>query len=421
MGTSAPGKINTVRIAHECSFKIESTSINHEINALDAWIKELNNIPNDQYNCTECNLVPEILALDFHKGMIEFECPNHGHKTIEIDDYFKNESKYLYINYECTNHKNQKNSFNDILNYCLKCSKYYCFICSEKHDPGHKEYCIKVNELNNKCKIHCKNYHKYCKICKNHICNEDKINCQHEIKDIKKSNDKDIEKIKNKIAHLKKNIVNENYYIKLLNTLIISYERHPSNYFHNINISNVTQKINDFKYIDSEFLLEKINNLEKRLKSLNFDIEFNPNQLKVNLNGKTFKEFDLNFLDNLDYNLLSEIKFTNLEEINLSNNKIEKIEPLKNLESPKLKKIDLSHNKIKDIIPFKEVLKNNLSSSSHGKNVKFINLYNNLLLKKDLEEIKNIIKVSGCENNKIPHNYSINCNCKEEIENFRQF
>jgi len=73
-----------------------------------------------------------------------------------------------------------------------------------------------------------------------YFCNEDKINCKHEINDIKKPEDKDIEKIKNKIDNLKKNIINEKYYIKLLNTLIISYEKHPSNYFYSINIYNVT-------------------------------------------------------------------------------------------------------------------------------------------------------------------------------------
>ena len=179
MGTSAPGKNNIIRKVNESSFKIESTSINDEINALDPFIKELNNIPNDQYNCIECNLVPEILDINYNKGIIKFECPNHGHKTIEIKDYFKNESKYLYNNYKCNCNVNQKShpKNNYILNYCLLCQQYFCLICSEKHDPGHKKNFIKANELNNKCKIHLENYNKYCMICKKHICNEDKMNC----------------------------------------------------------------------------------------------------------------------------------------------------------------------------------------------------------------------------------------------------
>jgi len=72
-------------------------------------IKELN-IPNNQYNCTECNLVPEILCLDYAHGMIEFKCPNHGNKIIGIGDYFKNESKYLNTNNKCELN-NIQNSF----------------------------------------------------------------------------------------------------------------------------------------------------------------------------------------------------------------------------------------------------------------------------------------------------------------------
>jgi len=332
METSSFSNKNKDKIK-ESSFKKESISINQEMKDSEFLLKELNNIPDNQYNCSECNLVPEILCLDYVNSMIEFKCPNHGNKIIEIGNYFKNESKYLNTNNKC--------------------------------------------ELNNKCKIHSKNYNKYCKICKKYFCNEDKINCKHEINDIKKPEDKDIEKIKNKIDNLKKNIINEKYYIKILNTLIKSYEKHPSNYFYNINIYNVTQKIKDLDYIDSKLLLEKINEFY----NLKPDIELKKNQLKIKLNGK---EFELHFINNLYFNLLSNIEFSNLEELNLSHNCISDITPLSLLNSDKIKSIDLSFNKINSIPMMKD--KNNIkyNCKQEIENLKKINRK----LKSELENIK---------------------------------
>ena len=149
--------------------------------------------------------------------------------------------------------------------------------------------------------------------------------------------------------------------------------------------------LNDNNYVDSENLyfltnspniydnpnikeklLNKVNLLEKKILNyfnIKLNIQLTGNEIKINLNNKN--------IGNLELNLLSEVEFKNLEEINLSNNKISNITPIKNFKS--LKKIDLSSNKIKDIKALKEISKNN-------KNLENINLSNNSI--KDVEILK---------------------------------
>ena len=55
---------------------------------------------------------------------------------------------------------------------------------------------------------------------------------------------------------------------------------------------------------------------------------------------------------------MSSVDFNNLEEINLRNNKISNIEPLKNFKN--LKKIDLSYNKINKLDALKAISENNI-------------------------------------------------------------
>ena len=104
--------------------------------------------------------------------------------------------------------------------------------------------------------------------------------------------------------------------------------------------------------------------------------------------------------------LLSCIIFDNLEELNLSHNKISDIKLLKNFK--KLKNLDLSYNLINDIQPIKEIieenkdlkkinLKNNLikdvtilKENKFSKDIE-INLDNNNIIEKDIKEIKDLI------------------------------
>jgi len=154
-------------------------------------------------------------------------------------------------------------------------------------------------------------------------------------------------------------------------------------------------------------LLNKIDNLEKKV------LGYFNSKLNINLTGKEIK-IDLNNknIGNIDLDLLSGVEFKKLEEINLSHNNISNIESLPNFKT--VKRIDISFNKIKDITPIKQLTKNNkkLENLNLGNNeimdVKIlkenifttvidINLDNNNIIKKDIEEIKDIIKKNNEE------------------------
>ena len=129
-------------------------------------------------------------------------------------------------------------------------------------------------------------------------------------------------------------------------------------------------------------------------------IELTGDELSINLNNKN--------ITNIDFQLLSEIKFKNAKKMSLNNNIISDITPLKNFKSPNLKVLDLSYNKIENINPFKDFSKNEqkiekilLNNNEIGNAdvfkkkifpyIKEINLDENHLLKKDIEEIQDII------------------------------
>ena len=154
-------------------------------------------------------------------------------------------------------------------------------------------------------------------------------------------------------------------------------------------------------------LLNKIDNLEKKV------LGYFNSKLNINLTGKEIK-IDLNNknIGNIDLDLLSGVEFKKLEEINLSHDNISNIESLPNFKT--VKRIDISFNKIKDITPIKQLTKNNkkLENLNLGNNeikdVKIlkenifttvidINLDNNNIIKKDIEEIKDIIKKNNEE------------------------
>lgn len=128
-------------------------------------------------------------------------------------------------------------------------------------------------------------------------------------------------------------------------------------------------------------ILAKINNLQKKiLDFLNakLSIHLTGNEIKVDLNGKN--------IGNVELMLLSGIQFTNLEELILSNNNISDITPLKEFNLNKLKNIDLSSNKIK---------KNRSIKNTRP----IIDNKNNNKIKKDIEEIKDLIKYNNSNDN----------------------
>ena len=213
-------------------------------------------LPEDQYVCSYCGSIPQIIDLNFMEGKIKFNCDKHGTINITIKDYFEKESKYLYYNIKChLDNTPQNNKLPYIFNHIIKEGKNLCESCSENQENRNLTK-IKVNEINSICKIHLKNYTKFCKECKKHFCSEDTIDCRHIIEDIKNLGEKEKKKIKNKIEQLSNLQINIGYFNKFLETMLESYEKHPSNFYHSSNISNLFEnkiiKNEELNYISKE-------------------------------------------------------------------------------------------------------------------------------------------------------------------------
>ena len=377
--------------------------------------QEIENIPNDQYVCTKCDSIPEIISIDYNKGIIEFKCKTHDTQEVNMREYFEQESKFLYYNVRCDEDKTkmQKEYLSYIFNHFIDTKRNLCENCSK----GEKSMSIKINEINNICPNHIKKYIKYCQKCNIHFCSQDDITCRHIIEEIKSPENKEIDIIKKKIQMLINYKEMIDYQIKFLNTLLMAYEKHPSNYYNSINITNVAKDLvnqddtkfynqienntNDeiFNKNDREKLLSKIKDLESViLNELNSKLEVNltGKELEINLNGKKVENLDLELLCAIHYNNLEimdlsnnnisnlekiiKLNSPNLQTLILKNNKIISIEPLKNIKSSNLKNMDLSYNEIQNIKPIKMIIKNN-------KQLEIINLENNKI--KDVEVLKN--------------------------------
>ena len=96
---------------------------------------------------------------------------------------------------------------------------------------------------------------------------------------------------------------------------------------------------------------EKENQLENKLNIIEKKVlDYLKVKLKINITGK---EVSLNLsnknIGNNELNLITSIPFDNLEEINLSHNRISDIYILKNFNLKKIKSIDLSLNNINNL------------------------------------------------------------------------
>ena len=349
-------------------------------------------IPKDQYSCTKCKSVPEIKNIDFITGTLLLNCPNeHGEIRINIGEYFKQEFPHLYYSSKCNLGGFQYNHFPTLFAFCTKCNDTFCPDCTniDITNKRHKAYHIKVNELTNKCPIHFIDFNRYCFKCEKNLCLECK--CEHSEKiQIPKPDKNHIDKLKEKKKRLEQKMQLQENLIKFLDTVIETWEKHPLNYYHSTNIENLANCI-DLNEGEADANLEalnKLDHLEKKFQNtiseyLNIKLKVDFTGKKINLNGKDLK--------NEDFKLLSYLELPNAEEIDLSHNKISDTSPLKNLKSPNLKKIDLSYNNIQGIHSIK---KDVLEPKLFPVLIEIKLDHNEKILKKDIEEIKNLLKIT---------------------------
>ena len=89
-------------------------TVNEESEKLESDIDIIRSIPNDQYTCSECGYVPEIINLYFESGIIEINCPIHGEKILQLDTYFKEEMNHIYYSFNCQRSGLKQSDYLDI-------------------------------------------------------------------------------------------------------------------------------------------------------------------------------------------------------------------------------------------------------------------------------------------------------------------
>ena len=342
-------------------------------------ITKILELPNDNYSCTECDSIPEILYIDYGKGLIQFKCQTHGKKTMSLKEYLLKMSKYVYYNEKCSICKEiQKNNTNYIFDYCLYCKLIICQKCQSKHT--HQQI-LKLNDLDNKCrKHHNKLYEYFCGECNQNFCSLCTQHKKHE--EIFSSYDfisnKEIQNLKKSNELYKKEFEILPYLIKINDLLITCQSKFSFNYFHNINLKNASTS-----FIQTDLFLKEINDIQEKLKSDKLTLAsmvrpvvqsiklLDDTKKEIEEQKKLINEFNTTYKTSLDGNekelelinkeigdsgfeLLSRINFKNLEKINLKGNNISSVNPLANICNKKTKKLNLGFNKITNISVLEE-------------------------------------------------------------------
>lgn len=304
-------------------------------------------ISDNIFACPECGEIdPEISKINVDNKKIEFYCKKCAEKEFE-SKYFTQEEKHDSINYYLKpNGQKGKNQF------------------------WFKEY----NNNNNNAKP---------SIVKTLLKKifQNKLESSKEM--IKKKNEQ-LEKI-----------------IKLNGIVKETCEKYPNNYFHLKSLKNINQAL-------QKEILRDSNDLNFLLAAFNNEIKFSDKAIEVfNKAAKVDikREEESLFLSKKQLNdiniiSLSMIKFNQLKEIDLSENKITDIEPICNMNLPFLEFLNLSYNKIKNIKPLGEL---------NSKKLKYLFIQNNQI--DSIEDVKFLcdcdypnLKILRLENNKISEN-----------------
>ena len=274
-----------------------------KINA--TFLESIKSLPEEQYLCPNCDSVPEIINIDCLGSEIELECPKHGRMKIQVFEYFQKESQFMYSNAICDiDYRIQKDNQDEIFNYCNKCKLNLCGQCSKKH--SHKKSLIELKNKNCKCH-HNEDFTKFCKTCKLHLCEkeEHKHDKNHIIENIVEPTSEEIQSIKDKKKYIENQMKSFEYVIKLLDTVLNTYELYKSNYYHNLNIINISQNINNDEIL---YLREKNNKFEKLFIDI-FNDKYRTNiigdEIDLDLTGKK--------IGNDGLKMLSRLNFKNLE------------------------------------------------------------------------------------------------------------
>ena len=145
---------------------------------------ERNKLPLDEFLCSKCEKIPEILDINSNTNKICFECHKHWEIPISVEEYLNalNNSSFTYLNKKCLQCEGIKKDIAEKIYFCCDCKKYLCDICIEKCHMTEKEknYLIPIEDKKNKCNVHAnETADLYCLDCEEIICKKNKSHENH--------------------------------------------------------------------------------------------------------------------------------------------------------------------------------------------------------------------------------------------------
>ena len=239
--------------------------------------------------CPFCSLIPQI-KIDFKNNILQYSCRNNHSEKGDFNYIYKRlKSSNLNI-IKCLNCDKNSNK------YCINCFKFFCEEHAKKDESENKHKTININKIDKICFEHFESIAAFCNDDKKPIC----INCvncydNHDIKLLRKIDDKKINEFKEKLNKFK------DYFF-------------PKN-------DEFINKINELEKILKDSL-EKINKLKNNyIKEKNLNFEFfhsffidllNSYELKINnkneRNHNIFKNLETNFSFNLNTDNIDKIQ-----------------------------------------------------------------------------------------------------------------
>ena len=298
-----------------------------------------------EFLCCKCGEIPEVLNVHLDNSKIELNCRKCGIYEILIDEYYDTLSKTNYFK-KCSNCK--KEGLNIKFFFCFNCQNIICESCKNKKHSDH--FFIEEKEKKRICLRHNKEFKYYCFDCQENFCEEEKEeeHKKHEIKEIldlahslidNKKTIKEINKELNNLVEFNETILKYSENLKYKECYLKSI----------INMGKSIEEGNKRNSKDIKCLLSGLSKgIEKSIKSIDAlgidkGIHLQRNEKYLHLNNRE--------LDDQDFKYISQIRFNQLKEIDISENNITNVEPFKKMNLPFLEFLNLSYNKINKIEP----------------------------------------------------------------------
>jgi len=304
-----------------------------------------------EFLCCKCGKIPEILKIHTDNSKIELNCKICGKYEISINEYFAKLEKNnnFKICSLCLNKKKNNEFF-----FCLNCKKDFCKACknNSKHVCQNKKTnLIDINKKKNFCLDHNQEFKYYCFDCQENFC-ENKEHKDHETHNTTQISSY-LEAIIGKKNRVKE-INDELSKIVKFNELILdNIDLFQDNDYFKKSIKNIGKSLEEGNKRNS-------NDLKCLLNKLSIDIGISDKAIEKLINSKekiqlSRKEKYLRLnnrnLDDQYFKDISQIRFNQLKEIDISENNIKDIQPFNKMSLPFLEFLNLSFNEIQAISP----------------------------------------------------------------------